>query len=268
MIHICFNLDEKYVIPCKVLIKQIDDKTTDKITYHFIGINTQDMETRNKCKFYPNPDLSYFENETLGDYAYFSQAAMYRLLIPFLINTDRAIYMDCDMVVLKDMKLLWNKQIDYVGAVIDPCEIFRKKILKIDSKNYFNSGLILFDSKKIRENMPDYKERLLKAQKEYTLVLRDQDLFNIVFKEHITHLGYEFNIDANNAKEEKETKATTKAKDKAFRNPVIVHCMGSNKWWDVDGLAFGTYWNKYAGEYLPEKRKYSYKYNDLLIIRN
>ena len=268
MIHICFNLDDKYVLPCKVLIRQIDEKTSDDVTYHFIGIDERDMGTKNKCKFYPNPDLSYFSDENLGDYAYFSQAAMYRLLIPFLIKTDKAIYMDCDMVVLKDMKLLWNKEVDYVGAVADPCEIYRKKVLKIGARNYFNSGLILFNSKKIREEIPDYKERILQAQKDYTLVLRDQDLFNIIFKDHITNLGYRFNIDANNLKEETESHLTSRAKDRAFNNPVIVHCMGAEKWWDVAGLNFGEYWDKYAGRDIKPSRKSCYKINNLMVIRS
>lgn len=268
MIHICFNLDINYIMPCKVLIRQIDALTSDKITYHFIGIEERDMETKNKCMFYPNPDLSYFTDNNLGDYAYFTQAAMYRLLIPFLIPTDRAIYMDIDMVVLKDIKVLWDKKVDCVGAVIDPCELFRKKVLKIDTDHYFNSGLILFNSKAIRENIPDYKQRILQAQKDYVLILKDQDIFNIVFKNKITNLGYEFNIDANNLKEEQESKAITKAKDKAFNNPVIVHCMGQDKWWNVTGLNFGEYWDKYAGKYVPAHRKSCYKINNLFIIRN
>ena len=167
MIHICFNLDEKYVMPCKVLMRQIEELTSDEITYHFIGISKRNMGTVNTCKFYPNPDLSYFTDENLTDYYYFSQAAMYRLLIPFLIETDRAIYMDIDMVVLQDMKELWDTKVDYVGAVVDPCNNFHKKRLKIDAPNYYNSGLILFNSKKIRKNIPDYKQKILQAQKDY-----------------------------------------------------------------------------------------------------
>lgn len=268
MIHICFNLDDKYVMPCKVLIRQIDTLTSDKITYHFIGINKIDMETKNKCEFYPNPDLSYFKAENLTDYYYFSQAAMYRLLIPFLIKSDRAIYMDIDMVVLKDMKELWNKEVDYVGAVIDPCAIYHKQRLGIDSKNYFNSGLILFDSKKIRENISDYKERILKAQHDYVLDLKDQDIFNIVFKNHITNLGYEWNIDAHNLIEKEDTKETIQLKNKAIENPSIVHCMGKEKWWNYNGLKFGDYWDKYAGTYTPKNRKTCLMINGFLIVRN
>lgn len=268
MIHICFNLDDKYLNPCKVLMREILATTTEEITFHFIGIDEKDMGVDSKCVFYPNPDLSYFTDDNLGSYNYFSQAAMYRLLIPFLINTDKAIYMDIDTVVLKDIKNLWDKEIDLVGAVIDPCNIYHNQRLSHGAKNYFNSGVILFNSKKIRETFTDYKERILKAQEDYVLELRDQDIFNVVFNGHITSLGYEYNIDAHNLKEETETKEVSKLKDKAFNNPTIVHCMGTKKWWTINGLHFGDYWDKHAKELIPANRKKCIIKGDLYIIRN
>ena len=268
MLHICFNLDEKYVMPCKVLMRQIDDVTSDRVTYHLIGIRKRDMGTKNECKFYPDPDLSCFLPENLTAYYYFSAAAMYRLLIPFLIPVDRAIYIDVDTVVLKDIKLLWDKKIDYVGAVSDPCATHHKNRLKTEAPSYFNSGLILFDSKKIRENMPDYKERILQAQKDYVLDLKDQDIFNIVFKDHITELGYEWNIDVHNLIESEDSEQTICEKSKAFKNPSLVHCMGKDKWWNCEGLKFGDYWDKYAGTDIPKDRKTCLKVNNFLIVRN
>lgn len=268
MVHICFNLDEKYVNPCKVLIREILATTNEECTFHFIGIDKRDMGTTSTCLFYPKPDLSYFNAENLTSYYYFSQAAMYRLLIPFLIETDRAIYLDIDTVVLKDIKTLWDKDIDLVGAVIDPCDIFHNSRLGLGAKNYFNSGVIVFNSKKIREAMPDYKERILKAQMEYTLDLKDQDIFNIVFKDHITSLGYEFNIDSHNLKEKEETKTVSELKDNAFNNPTIVHCMGKEKWWTLSGLHFGDYWDSFAKDLIPSNRKKCIIKGDLYIIRN
>lgn len=268
MIHICFNLDDKYVMPCKVLLRQIDKLTSDEITYHFIGIKERDMGTKNKCMFYPEPDLSYFTDDNLGEYYYFTQAAMYRLLIPFLINSDRAIYMDIDMIVKTDMKLLWDKEVDYVGAVIDPCANYHKDRLKIDAPDYFNSGLIVFDSKKIRDNIPDYKERILQAQKDYILDLKDQDIFNIVFKDHITSLGYKWNIDVHNLIENEDSKKTIKEKNEAIKNPYIAHCMGKEKWWNYNGLEFGDYWDKFAGKDIPQNRKTCFKVGQFLVVRN
>lgn len=267
MLNICFNLDEKYVMPCKVLIREIDATTKEKITYHFIGINERDMGTSNKCKFYPNPDLSYFMEENLTDYYYFSQAAMYRLLIPFLIEADRALYLDIDTVVLKDIKTLYDKEIDYVGAVIDPFTIYHNKRLGHGAEVYYNSGVILFNSKKIRENMPNYKKRILAAQKIYDLDLKDQDIFNIIFQDHITNIGYEWNIDAHNLKEKTESKEVSELKDKAFENPSLVHCMGKEKWWTIEGLHFGSYWDKFAQELIPTYRKKCIIKDGMYIIR-
>lgn len=268
MIHICFNLDDKYILPCRVLIREIDYYSSDKITYHLIGIKPIKIDTKNICKFYPNPDLSYFQPEHLKSYYYFSKVAMYRLLIPYLIKTDRAIYMDIDTVIFDNIKKLWDEEIDYIGAVIDPCSIFHRNRLKIKANKYYNSGVILFNSKKIREKIPDYKEKILQAQKDYILDLKDQDIFNIVFNGHITTLDYKYNIDVHNLKEKEESKETSKAKDKAIENPIIAHCMGEDKWWNYQGLKFGEYWDSFAQELIPPMRKRIQEWNGMLIIRN
>lgn len=244
MIHICFNLDEKYIFPCKVLIQSIIKHTKEQITFHFIGIPETDMNTNMKCIFYPNPDLSWFTPDNLKDYYYFSQAAMYRLLIPFLIKEDKVLYMDIDMLVRDDIKELYDTEVKYVGAVIDPCEQLHYNRLKLDSSHYYNSGLILFNSKNIRKDYPNYKELILNAQKDYVLDLKDQDIFNIVFQQDkITTLDYKWNIDSYNLKEKGESKETSTAKDKAYKNPSIVHCMGKNKWWNLEGMCFGDEWD-------------------------
>ena len=245
MIHICFNLDEKYVFPCKVLIQSILKHTKEQITFHFIGIDKTNMATKMKCKFYPKPDLSYFTNDNLGDYFYFSQAAMYRLLIPFMIEADKVLYMDIDMLVRNDIKHLYATNVKYIGAVPDPCEVLRKSMLDVEVEHYYNSGLILFNSKNIRKDFPDYKERLLEAQKNHKLYLKDQDILNIVFRNNVTTLDYKWNIDSYNLKEKTESKRVSVLKDRAYKRPSIVHCMGKNKWWTLEGMNFGSEWDKY-----------------------
>lgn len=268
MIHICFNLDKNYIDPCKILMRNIEALTKEDITYHLLGVEPQNMQTKKQCKFYPNLDLSCFTGENLKSYYYFSQAAMYRLLIPFVVETDKALYLDIDTLVRHDIKTLWGKSIDLVGAVIDPCNIYHRDRLGIDSDNYFNSGVILFNSKKIREQIPDYTARILQAQKDYVLDLKDQDIFNVVFKDHITSLGYEFNMDAHNLKEKDEEKTISDIKDKAFKDPAIVHCMGKNKWWNYEGLSFGDEWDYYAGDDVPRGRKKCIRYGEMMIMRN
>lgn len=244
MIHICFNLDEKYVEPCKVCINTILSHTKEDITFHFLGISERDMGVKNAV-FYPVIDTSCFTDENLKDYYYFSQAAMYRLLIPFTVNVDRAIYIDIDTLILDDIKKLYDKEIDYVGAIIDPCDRYHNKRLALKADSYYNSGVIVFNSKKIRKEFKNYTKAIIKAQEDYVLDLKDQDIFNIIFNGHITTIGYEWNIDSYNLKEDDETEETSAAKDAAYKNPSLVHCMGGRKWWKWKGVPFVKEWDSY-----------------------
>ena len=247
MIHVCFNLDKNYVEPCKVCMNSILSNTKEEITFHLLGIDVSDFGDTDveNLIFYPDIDVSCFSKENLEDYYYFSKAAMYRLLIPYIVETDRAIYIDIDTLILDDIKNLWDMEVDYVGAIIDPCNLQHLKRLKLKTDAYVNSGVILFNSKKIRKEFKDYKKAIIKAQKDFVLELKDQDIFNIIFNKHISIIDYKWNIDVYNLKEKGESKTTSKAKDKAYENPSLVHCMGSRKWWAWEGLPFGEEWDSY-----------------------
>ena len=93
-------------------------------------------------------------------------------------------------------------------------------------------------------------EHLMSLDIEYKLesvnhIEKDQDIFNIIFNKHISIIDYKWNIDVYNLKEKGESKTTSKAKDKAYENPSLVHCMGSRKWWTWEGLPFGEEWDSY-----------------------
>lgn len=75
-------------------------------------------------------------------------------------------------------------------------------------------------------------------------------------------------MDAHNLIEPDEPKETTRAKNKALKDPSIVHCMGKEKWWNFDGLLFGSYWDKFAGKHIPKNRKTCLEINGFTIIRN
>ena len=218
MIHVCFNLDKNYVEPCKVCMNSILSNTKEEITFHLLGIDVSDFGDTDveNLIFYPDIDVSCFSKENLEDYYYFSKAAMYRLLIPYIVETDRAIYIDIDTLILDDIKNLWDMEVDYVGAIIDPCNLQHLKRLKLKTDAYVNSGVILFNSKKIRKEFKDYKKAIIKAQKDFVLELKDQDIFNIVFKDRTTSLGYEFNIDSNNAQDINESEETPEKTRKIY----------------------------------------------------
>ena len=250
-IQVCFCLDENFILPCKVLIQEIVSHTKNNITFHFIGIPPTNMNTSCECKFYEHLNTTCFTSFNLENYFHLTKAAMYRLLIPLMINSDKVLYLDIDTIVFKDITPLWNKNIDLAGAVMDTMCNCNLKVLnninnnKLNLKKYFNSGVILFNSKKIRKEIPNYKQNLINIQKKYKLYFKDQDIFNILFNNRITPLEYEYNIHVNNLKENKENRLISNKKDMAYKDPSIVHCMGPKKWWTTKGLPFEDVWNRY-----------------------
>ena len=71
----------------------------------------------------------------------------------------------------------------------------------------------------------------------------------------------------NNLKEKTEDKSVSELKDKAFKDPSLVHCMGKEKWWTIEGLYFGDYWDSFARELIPQYRKKCIFKENMYIIR-
>ena len=91
----------------------------------------------------------------------YSRAIYYRLLMTNTLpsSIEKIIYFDCDIVVRKSLKELWNEDIEEysLGAVKDQLlhnSIFEYNRLKYDyNKGYFNSGVLLINLKKWRHEL-------------------------------------------------------------------------------------------------------------------
>lgn len=250
MIHIVFNVDENYKEALKVTAKSILMRTTEQVMFHIIGIDSIEMD--GNIKFYPNPDLSMFTEVNKQDYNYFTKAALYRLLIPLLIEEDKAIYLDCDTIVCHDIKELWDIDVDFIGGCKDPQFNFRKQQTKTKGRYYINSGVLLFNLKQIRAKMPDYVEKIINIQNNYKLELIDQDIINHLFDEQITYLDLKWNVCANLCDDKDYTELDYIERDKARENPAIIHYMGSRKPDKYDDISFAEEYDKVIGRF----RKY------------
>lgn len=264
MIHIVFNVDNNYKEALKATAKSILINTKEEITFHVIGIDSIDME--GNFKFYPNPDLSMFTKKNKKDYYYFTKAALYRLLIPVLIKEDRAIYLDCDTIVRHDIKQLWDEEIELLGGVKDPQFNFRKKHTNTKGNYYINSGVLLFNLKNIRIQMPDYTGMVIAIQNgDYVLELIDQDIINHVFDTKITILDSKWNVCAGLTDDADYTEADYAERDAARENPAIIHYMGKHKPDKYDDIPFAGEYDKVIGRKrnLPK----IIKANNFIIVR-
>ncbi|WP_231687957.1 glycosyltransferase family 8 protein [Bacillus sp. FJAT-27251] len=126
-----------------------------------------------------------------GAQNYISKEAYYRIMIPDLLGEDipKALYLDCDMIVRTDLSKLWKTNIDtYDLAAVDESRVIpvqdresRIYRLSLPSESYyFNSGLLLMNLKRWREQKISSEViQFIKANPD-KLALLDQDALNAV----------------------------------------------------------------------------------------
>ncbi|MBJ7540057.1 glycosyltransferase family 8 protein [Marinomonas transparens] len=151
--------------------------------------------------------------------------------------TKKVIYLDCDLLVLGDLAELWGKNLNglTLGAITDLCS---PSVFKGRQKNYFNSGVLLIDlikwkNDEIGEKALTYLDKNLEKSK-----YPDQDALNSVLKgeclpidlswnfQPTSYAAYEKNYDyLENRRYELYT---------SIQKPNIVHFIGSVKPWSPD----------------------------------
>lgn len=237
--HIIFNIDDKYKIHCKTVIKSILANTKTECVFHIIGVNRFNIDA--ECIFYPKPDLSMFKG--LKQTGHISTAMIYRILAPFILNIDKAIYLDCDTIVRHDISELYNTPVKLIAGVKDANYIRQAKKNNLKTI-YINSGVLLMNLKALRE-MKNYFKRLEKViNGGYNLSLYDQDLINIAFQGKIELLPAKWNVCAK-IYNEQYTKQDLIERDNARKDPAIIHWAGINKPWNKANVFLRYEWKKY-----------------------
>lgn len=140
--------------------------------------------------------------EVLSAVGYISKATYNRLLIPDLKpEVDKAVYLDVDIIVPGDISELYKEDLGnyIIGAVWE--EAFEETMNQKRIKNlnlspehkYFNSGVMLMDCKKWRQEK--LFDKILKLGIEINDILEcmDQDIFNKFFDNNYKILPAKYN---------------------------------------------------------------------------
>jgi len=140
-------------------------------------------------------DLNYYINKIknkLYTRDYYSVTTYFRLFIPNLYpQYNKALYLDCDIVLLADVAELYNIDMgdNLVAAapddVIQKIEVFQEYVEKVvgvaDYRNYFNAGVLLMNLDELRKF--DFQEKFLYSlEKIKFAVAQDQDYLNRLCK--------------------------------------------------------------------------------------
>ncbi|MBQ9310950.1 MAG: glycosyltransferase family 8 protein [Bacteroidales bacterium] len=128
----------------------------------------------------------------------YTEAASFRLLLPELLpEYDKAIYIDCDMIVRQDIGRLYRDTElgrNLLGAVYEAAiegQAARFLALGCDPARYFNSGFLLMNLAQMRRE--NTSRELLEACRVPYLEFPDQDALNIVCKGRVLPLSPLYN---------------------------------------------------------------------------
>lgn len=271
-VKISMSTDSKYVYPTIVSITSIMENSKKDIDYEFYILLSGNVNKNLKGKImslskkYNNCHINTINMKNDFKSAFTSRhitsAAYYRLSLPSILNNiDKVLYMDVDTITEGDVSKLYHLNIDdyYLAGVKNPkfVSYFGKSyanMLKIKSMSeYINSGVMLLNLKKMRE---DNLEKKFRALSKHRFPYHDQDVINSVCYKKIYHLPFKYNmlmsydIYNNNAyKTSLISKCFSKKDwDEGRKHPVIIHYHVGNKPWFSRRTRLADRWWKYANK--------------------
>lgn len=282
VINIAFTIDNNYAVPVLLTVNSILENNDSNSDYRFFIVETN-LTEKNKQKIYDFVNKRGYKVEFINVNTNFfdkgisfydekqwqgriNNIAISRILLPKILpqNIDKVLYLDADILVLRDLIDLWNQDITnyYAGMVVD-CALPKYDFVDFGDK-YYNSGVILIDLKKwreaqITEKMLRYIESNFKRfipcdDKESFFNFADQDLINVVLSGKIKEMPKYFNAFGHYWIKTNEEKV------------YIIHYIGENKPWLVfrDSILYKEYYD-YWGK--SELRHYYYYYKYVLKIK-
>ena len=269
-IPIVLVCDDAYAMPTAVAITSMIDNCNRGTSYD-IRIFGNSLSEENKkllSSFKTNShtisihDISmegYSEvgNSSVPTTIHVSKTALCKFDIANLLSEyDKAIYIDGDVIVKKDLKALFSIELGdkYAAVVKDMKPMVHYKIpqtvkLGVNHSAYFNTGVMLLNLKKMRLDRMD--ERLLNYRANGINNFMDQDAFNAVFEENVIYLDFTYNMIYSDYEFFKflDLKSyygfSAKSSEKLIEDTVVLHLSSKEKPWLYYDMQFSEEWYKY-----------------------
>ncbi len=271
VIPIVFATDDNYASLMSVALRSILDNA-DATNFYKVYILNTDLSAENIEKLNEfNCDIMEVKYVNVAERMdkiskdkihlrdYYTKAIYYRIFIPDLFpQYDKILYVDCDVVVLEDIANLYNQDIgdnifiavhEETMTVMNIFGNYSEQFLGLDRKNYFNSGLLLINTKEYKKEK--IEERFIKLMHRHKFeVAPDQDYLNVLCKDKIKYAD----IGWNKTPFPEEINPFDEDKVK------LIHYKLNFKPWHYKGVRYEDYFWKYA-----KKTPY---YQDLINTRD
>jgi lipopolysaccharide biosynthesis glycosyltransferase len=217
---VCYITDEKYVMPTCVSLISLRDNVSELIKAFIIcdsvkpeskkvlqSIQTSTFET---ILIDAAADLQEYEDAVqelvVKTGTYVSKSALIKFDLANVLNDlKKVLYLDCDVVICKDISDLWNTDLEdnYVAAVNDMGDGYflgdkhsdLAGRLGLDGGSYFNSGVMLLNLELMRHD--SISEVLKNYRLNGTNYFMDQDALNYVLGAKRVVMSYKYNYMAS-----------------------------------------------------------------------
>ena len=257
IIPIIYSTDENYVPCLAVSLTSLKFNCSKRYNYRIIVLHSNVGEKMQQRIFKLSSKGFKIEFVSVKDYMgeletsavlrdYYTYTTYYRIFISKLFPTlNKAIYLDCDTVIVSDISKLYEVDINdyYLAAVpdgavgaVEPFQEYTEKVLGINYTNYFNAGMLLMNLEKLRNE--GFYAKFIELMTAHSFkVAQDQDYLNVLCKDKTLFLDETWNmmpIKASNLENE--------------IMPNIIHFNLTMKPWHYKGIMFEKYFWKHAKE--------------------
>ena len=211
--HICYSLDSKYAEQLAVSVTSIIKNSTEQehINFYILdgGLTDEDKNKIEDLKRIKDFNLQYItvnpqdftDCPMLKDKS--SEFENYHVTIPtyfrfklpsYLPNLNRVLYLDCDVIITKSLKELYETELeDYACAMVPDVES-EQEAERLKISKYFNAGVMLINLDYWRSNNIGNKLfGYAKANKD-NILWQDQDIINVVLDGKIKELDNIWNF--------------------------------------------------------------------------
>lgn len=246
-LNIALVADKQYKLPLETLLKSICYHNSN-VTFYLLydDIDKEWLDALEEL-------IGLFDNKLVSvkiEPSYFAQyktlnhistSTYYRLLIPQLIDVDRILYLDCDMIVDGNLESVYFSEFEnkIICAVQDLYIEFVTHHYPFapEFEHYFNAGLLLIDVKHWRKENITLQALELAEKYQDQLLYADQDILNLVLHKKWKILPKEYNLQlaARFALAKSGlSKLIDVAENLAGKPPVIFHYTTWRKPWSND----------------------------------
>lgn len=210
-IPIFFSTDDNYIPFLTVALHSIIENASKEYDYRVIVLNNgitdkniseiKKLENSNfRVEFADvNEKINHIMSElTNGLRDYYSNSIYYRIFIPSLFpELKKALYLDADIVVIDDISKLYFEDLgdNLLGAITDDVvngnESFKKysaSVLGVKPENYFNSGILVMNLDKFRDEAIESKFVHLLSTYNFDTIAPDQDYLNYLCKGKVKYI--------------------------------------------------------------------------------